>query len=310
MLMRKRGAPVLVELMKGRAADPVGAPRPAATTPIPPTLTGQIPTARADTIDSAAAGLSGLGTQSLGGAGGSSGGAKWWFQPWYLVSAAALLVLIVWGIAYSAGRSAGQRAGDERIRQVVGGVGGVAGAGTESAPRGGVSDPLAGSTPPPVAPGPTTALPPPTRPTAPPGQTAGRPADTTGTAPPQGTPPTSTPPTVPPAAGAGLPPVSAGVATTLQAGLNYLVVADLAKDDAEAAAAYLNSRGVPTALVPQRSTVQVVVLRGYPGEVFAERKPERAQIEALVKRLGREWRLENRRAPTDFAQIFWAKLRE
>jgi hypothetical protein len=305
MLMRKRGAPVLVELMKGRPAEPVGAPR-----PLPPNL-ALPPTAAASSAGpSLAEALSGGDSSGgQGGMGGLGNGRPWWTQPWYLVAGAISLVLIVWGLAYSLGRTAGERAGEDKLRQVVS------------------ADPLAQ---PPVADPllqPPTSLPQGqgTQSTPPPADSARPPTGPAPTAPGKGSPASksqASPPISPPPPIAApttsqprpdtetLPDPTPGVATTLQVGLNYLVVADLGKDDAEAAAAYLRSKGVPTAMVPQRSTQQVVVLRGYPGEVFADRKAERSRIEAVVKRLGRDWKVENRRAPTDFAQVFWAKLRE
>lgn len=304
MLMRKRGAPVLIELMRGRPAEAVGAPRPVGDAPVGRAEMTPLPRG----LEADAAGMAGL---SGGGGSVGSGEGVWWARPWYLVAGGMAVVLVVWAVGYSFGHSAGERAGEDKIRQVVS---------EDPLARAPVSDPLANArkAEPVAVPAETAAVPrvveTPAR-----GNSGGAGSGTTGRAAGGAAPAAGANATTPAgaaqgtanAAGAdGLPAVGGGVVATLQVGLNYLVVADLGKEDAEAAAAYLRGKGVPTGLVPQRSTVQVVVLRGYPGEVFADRKPERAKLEAVVKKLGRDWKVENRRAPTDFAQVFWAKLRE
>jgi hypothetical protein len=226
-------------------------------------------------------------------------------QSWYWLAGAVAAVLIVWITAYSLGRGAGQKAGEDKLRQLVANDPTL-----QPAVPPGVADPL--NTQPPVQPPPQ------------PGNQANRPQPAGGnTAPPKPpgehtpargpgkTEPKTSPgqPTTPAGGSPASPTGPTSATTSLQSGLNYLVVADLSKADAEAAAEHLKAKGLPAAVVPKRTTFQVLIVRGYTREQFRDDRidAERTKLMEAVRKIGREWKLENRRAPTDFAQVFWAK---
>ncbi|MBL8757294.1 MAG: hypothetical protein JNK35_02550 [Phycisphaerae bacterium] len=118
------------------------------------------------------------------------------------------------------------------------------------------------------------------------------------------------------------PPALPATVDTLTPGYNYLVVATLMKADADEAAAYLNANGVPVALrtvsgkpidpaSPEANNVQwqVVVLKGYAPADLGRLSGERMALATKVQSLGRRWKAENKRAPTDFAQVYWWKFK-
>lgn len=109
---------------------------------------------------------------------------------------------------------------------------------------------------------------------------------------------------------------------TLKTGCNYLVVATLMKKDADEAAQFLVANKVPTVLVtaggkafdPSAADAnnvqwQVVVLKGYAPTDFKALEPERRNLVNQVQLLGRKWKAENKKAPTDFSQVFWWKFK-
>lgn len=109
------------------------------------------------------------------------------------------------------------------------------------------------------------------------------------------------------------------VVTEIQAGWNYLVVATLPWKEAVEAAQYLARGGYPASVVPKNrvdpgraeannTPCEVVLLSGYaPGE-YREAQKDREALMTKVKGLGRRWRADNRRAPSDFSDAFWKKF--
>lgn len=121
---------------------------------------------------------------------------------------------------------------------------------------------------------------------------------------------------------APLAPVPAPADLTLQDGWNYLVVASLRRSEAVEAATYLKDNGIPVQLVAaERGGVdrgaggannglwQLWVLRGVPSGEYSQRRSEREALETKVKLLGRTWKAQNRKAPTDFASTFWVRYK-
>lgn len=119
-----------------------------------------------------------------------------------------------------------------------------------------------------------------------------------------------------------LAPVPAPADAGLQDGWNYLVVATLRRSEAETAARYLADEGIPVQLVAaERGGVdrggsgannglwQLWVLRGVPSGEYSQRRSEREALETKVKMLGRTWKAQNRKAPTDFASTYWVRYK-
>ncbi len=105
-------------------------------------------------------------------------------------------------------------------------------------------------------------------------------------------------------------------------GYNYLVAVTLMRKDADEAAKYLTENNVQVAVInkdgidPSDPRVnnpslqwQVVVLKGYAPEDFRRTESERFALQNQVQKLGRKWKAENKRAPTDFGQVFWQKYK-
>lgn len=119
------------------------------------------------------------------------------------------------------------------------------------------------------------------------------------------------------------PPVAPITPPSLQDGWNYLVVATLRRGDAESAARYLADNGIACQLVPHdRAGVdqpaaaannalwQVWVLQGVPGGAeFSKHQAAQKALENKIQLLGRSWKAQNRKAPTDFAQVFWKRYK-
>ena len=108
----------------------------------------------------------------------------------------------------------------------------------------------------------------------------------------------------------------------LQDGWNYLVVASLRRSEAEEAARYLADNGIPVQLqAAERGGVdrtaggannglwQLWVLRGVPSGEYTQRRAEREALENKVKLLGRTWKAQNRKAPTDFGSTYWVRFK-
>ena len=98
----------------------------------------------------------------------------------------------------------------------------------------------------------------------------------------------------------------------LQVGLNYLICGVFKRqDDADKAAAYLVAKGLPAVIMPAKEfsgaasgkDLMVLIKRGYSREKYGS-----SGLREKVQGLGRLWRAEDKRAPTDFAQPYWGKF--
>lgn len=96
-------------------------------------------------------------------------------------------------------------------------------------------------------------------------------------------------------------------------GLNYLVCGIFKRsEDADKAAAFLKSRGLPAVIISPRDLNatasskdhMVIIMKG-----FAKDKYASSGLREKVQGLGRLWRAEDKRAPTDFAQPYWDKYK-
>jgi hypothetical protein len=134
------------------------------------------------------------------------------------------------------------------------------------------------------------------------GQPTGRPG---GQAQPIPT-PRQTQPAVPPAPGVGPDP--------RQAGLNYLRLANLNRDQAAAAVERLKQGGLEAFAVSLESDARrvnsssrfaVYLAQGFPGSQFSSSRRERERLEQAVLRVGQAWTQEG--GPTDFRSPFWDK---
>ncbi len=99
----------------------------------------------------------------------------------------------------------------------------------------------------------------------------------------------------------------------LQVGLNYLICGVFKRqEDADKSAAYLVSKGLPAVIVPAKEfsgsasskDLMVLIKRGYSREKYSS-----SGLREKVQGLGRLWRAEDKRAPTDFAQPYWDKFK-
>ncbi|MFN0010999.1 MAG: hypothetical protein ACKVS8_05070 [Phycisphaerales bacterium] len=227
----------------------------------------------AEVEDSEAGGMAGVGGVGLP-------------RGWLYAAAAGVVVLsLVWVVAFKVGESSGVREGNERVARLVQGGGGAENAGKTTTGAGSAivaTDPLLRTEKAP-APAPTPA------------------------------PPVNVP--VP----ATVKTSESGAVLGFQAGLNYLVVATLRRADADEAAKYLSAQGLAVMILPERGidpnsaqaasvSWEVLILRGYSSPLSAT-QAERDALEAQVKSLGRRWKAENRKAPTDFAQVFWKRFK-
>lgn len=114
-------------------------------------------------------------------------------------------------------------------------------------------------------------------------------------------------------------PAPVPAAPQLQDGWNYLVAAQLRRSDAEEAAKYLADNGIAVELRETRrpgvdrggsgannGTWQLWVLQGVPGgSEYSKHATERTALKTKVEMLGRTWKAQNRKAPTDFAGAYW-----
>lgn len=330
-MLRKRGNPTFLELMKGPA--PTRAPRPAQSSPPPPPPPAPLfESARATSAAPAPAvepkpvahvgTFAPQGSQTPPTAAAHPPAPATGFQPWsadqvqrrasallgrspwILVAAIVGTALVVWILAYSLGLSAGKADGDRRVADV-------------SARYAPPSEPL----------DPGRAGDPPQRSDPPANPDQSRKSDNT---PPGGGSGSSTPAPKPspspvkpgPTPAPEPPPALPSTVDTLTPGYNYLVVATLMKADADEAAAYLTANGVPVTLrtvsgkpidpaSPEANNVQwqVVVLKGYAPADLGRLSGERMALATKVQSLGRRWKAENKRAPTDFAQVYWWKFK-
>ncbi len=102
----------------------------------------------------------------------------------------------------------------------------------------------------------------------------------------------------------------------LQDGMNHLVVGTFRRfTDAEASAKYLSSNRMtiivtgPRGVDPTPRTTEwwVWIANGYERPMSS---PEASRLRGRVVELGRLWKLQNKLAPTDFSQPYWAKYRK
>ncbi|MCU0689168.1 MAG: hypothetical protein MUE97_05460 [Phycisphaerales bacterium] len=283
-MLRKRGAPVLVELLKkspSSTTGPVSDVAPYATSNIP-----RIPTTTGNLAESAswapAARIKQRSTMIIA----------------LVVSAAIVLIVI----AAVIGRAVGQKSTDQQWADRVGGGGGGGGSGVAPSGGRGANDGLGGAGTP-GGPGSTIPL------IDQPAVVGPTPGPTSGTGPGPG----------PGRAGGGGGGGGATVTTALQPGWNYLVVATLPWKEAVQTAQFLAQSGYPAKVVPRNrvdpsqaeaknTSCEVVLLAGFaPGE-FSDARRERETLVTRIKALGRTWRAENRRAPSDFSDAFWKKF--
>lgn len=265
----------------------------------------------APTIDprgpaSVLAGLGGLAT-----AGAGSDAAFRGVRVWWMLAAGALVAIIIgWVAGYSFGHARGKAEGDEQIRRLTGAAPVDApGGGSAPAAGSGAARPIGPAGSAGVAGGGTPAGPAPdplVDPTPPGGGGGSSASSREGTAPPV------------PAPAPARPGASGLAVGDLRAGYNYLVVATLPRADAEAAGQFLADHGLAAQLMPQRRVDAgsdeakngpwlVLVLQGYAPADFSRAASERSALVSQVQRLGRQWKAQNKRAPTDFSQVFWQK---
>lgn len=133
----------------------------------------------------------------------------------------------------------------------------------------------------------------------------------------------TTPPTLPPTPPTMPPPVAPTAVTTLQPGVNYLVVANLFDPRGEhipRCQQYLGQNGVntvamragefstnPRALNRADGWWVLVAVPGLPSDQFRANAATRQELEGRVQSLGRKWQAADRNVPTNFAAVFWAK---
>lgn len=92
------------------------------------------------------------------------------------------------------------------------------------------------------------------------------------------------------------------------AGLNYFVLANLPRDEAERAARFVVDQGVAAGVMAadNRGLCQVVALRGFPAGTLDEKAT--VQFKERLRSIGRQYKREQK-GPTDFADMFPKKHR-
>jgi hypothetical protein len=99
-----------------------------------------------------------------------------------------------------------------------------------------------------------------------------------------------------------------------QAGLNYLRLGNLNRDQATAAVERLKQGGLEAFAVSLESDARrvnsssrfaVYLAQGFPGSQFSSSRRERERLEQAVLRVGQAWTQEG--GPTDFRSPFWDK---
>lgn len=202
---------------------------------------------------------------------------------WAAVAAAVVIVAILWAIAYGAGRSSTQR---EQQRQLISAAGNQP-----------VAPPVGVQVPAPAIPDPA----------------AVQPAPSPDPATPAGETPSAPPPQ--PSTGGRLAGIDLAPDAALQPGLNYLLCGIFKRTaDAEQAETFLKSKGLPAKVVPAREFSSsasaedrlVILHKGFDRDAYRQHGD---RLKAEVQKLGRLWKAENRRAPTDFAQPYWDRYR-
>lgn len=103
-----------------------------------------------------------------------------------------------------------------------------------------------------------------------------------------------------------------------ETGKNYLLVATLPYEEAREVGEFLGGKGYGAKLIPRgkmdigtaaakNALCEVIILRGFASDEFKAREKERTDLMLRIKRVGRLWKAENRRAPSDFADALWKK---
>ena len=269
---RKRGAPVLIELISRPGGPSVGG-SPAASYPSPSDTRGGNPVSNP----------ANWGSASSRSAASGGGARRDWHLPAILIGAGVVVVVAAAIVGYQLGQ---KKEKQDWAQNNAGPGPQPAGTGTPKVP--GVTDPLNGGT-------------------IDPDGAAGGGVQRNS-----------------PVAGAPVPPTQAA---SLQDGWNYLVVASLRRAEAEEAARYLADNGIAVQLQPaergggggggvdrgsggaNNGLWQLWVLRGVPSGEYSARRAEREALETKVKMLGRTWKAQNRKAPTDFSSTYWVRFK-
>lgn len=126
-----------------------------------------------------------------------------------------------------------------------------------------------------------------------------------------------------PPPGPGLPAQPPLGAASLQPGVNYLVVANLFDPRGEhipRCQQYLGENGVNTVAIKAAAFTTnpralnrgegwwvLVALPGFAGDQFRASSVARQELEGRVQGLGRRWQAADKTVPTNFAAVFWAK---
>lgn len=301
-MAHKRGAPVLIEVLRSKAAVPgPGGSRPSPG-PAPmnsataeavragvPTLPNTVPNAQASAPGSSS-------NRSFASAppppsdaspiAGSSGSVIIFKRripvdprlAMYLVGLGVVVIAVVWFIAFRAGENTADRKWEDRI---------------PSGPDAAQNTPLI---PDPLNQGNQSSQP------------QGSNASGNNTSPPAPLPPSPKP-------NDATKPASAESNPQLVPGLNHLIVGTFRRlSDAQASAEYLASNGLPVIITapkgdePTTKTTEfwVWVAQGFERPNSTS---EATKLRTRVIELGRLWKTQNKLAPTDFSQPYWYKLR-
>ncbi|MBA4028655.1 MAG: hypothetical protein C0475_05895 [Planctomyces sp.] len=307
-MVRKRGAPALIEVLRNRPLGPAdnGALTPEPGKATPPTPEGSLHPAvlrelKSVTLPASAATPDALGVgrdlaeARSGGVPGVAvvgrllGRLDDRARRYLLVSLGALVVVAA--LAFVGGHLLGRRQGREEVATTFQGLGQAALSAdpTDRAQPSQIIDPRPSDTP---------------NPNLTPGQGSNSGTGKSGSGAPAQAGPTGVP----------SQPGDVGTWTTsLQPGLNYLVAAQMARQtDAARCAEHLNTVGVPSLMV--RRTIDgkpwycVYVLKGFTSGQFKSASAETERLRASVQGFGRAWRAQDRTAPTSFADVFFDKV--
>lgn len=148
-------------------------------------------------------------------------------------------------------------------------------------------------------------------PTLPPPQPRGAagPGNSTPPAPARPQPPRPTPPSP----GPGDAP--AAVVTELVKGYNYLIAGTFKREkDADDTAAFLTKEGVPARVLTAKDMGaggsgdhMVVITYGFAGASYSQTAKERNDLRLQIQKLGAKWKAENKLAPSDLSQPYFMK---
>ncbi len=299
-MAHKRGAPVLIEVLRSKAAVP--GPGGARPSPGPAPITSAtaeairagVPTLPNSVPNAPAAGANPAGNRSFASAppppndtspvAGSSGSVIIFKRripvdprlAMYLIGVGVVVIAVVWFVAFRAGETTADRKWEDRIPS-----GPDAAQNTPPIP-----DPLNHNN----------------------NQSSGSNGSGNNTSPPTPLPPTPKPNDTP-------KPATPDSNPQLVPGLNHLIVGTFRRlSDAQTSAEYLASNGLPVIITapkgdePTTKTTEfwVWVAQGFERPNSTS---EATKLRARVIELGRLWKTQNKLAPTDFSQPYWYKLR-